>query len=148
MRWRGAPGYAEWRGDYRMSYVLTLLLLCGVVIPASNLRASLDVSEETVEMGKVERGQQARHSVHLANSGAEVVNIQRVEADCECTTATVSSFLIFPAEAAELNIVFDSKGESVGTFKKEISIYTGSPKPEKIIRVTGEVIAPASGTPK
>lgn len=131
-----------------MRYVLTLLLLCGVIFPASNLRASLDLSEETVDMGKVERGRQARHSVHLTNSGTEVVNIQRVEADCECTSATVSSFLIFPADATELNIVFDSKGESLGTFKKEIFVYTGGAKPEKIIRVTGEVIAPASGTPK
>ncbi len=100
----------------------------------------IEVKESRHDFGKVLSGAQVAHVFEVRNVGNQPLTIDRVDASCGCTAATVSSNHLEPGAVGQIKASVDTRGES-GPLLKLISIHSNdSTNPVFSLSMTMEVV--------
>ena len=106
--------------------------------------AKIDIQEKVFNFGKIKQRTSVEHSFVFANAGKSDLIIHKVRSSCGCTAVSPKEKVIKPGQSSSIKAIFNS-GTRVGRQNKSITIITNDPKsPNLVLRVTGEVQAPAS----
>lgn len=75
------------------------------------------------DFGEVFGGLAVSKNVQITNTGSDTLRILKIEPECGCTTAAISSASIAPHDTAAMMIVFNSKGY-YSKVEKKIAVST------------------------
>lgn len=99
---------------------------------------------KTHDFGDMKQGEKKEHTFSLTNTGKTDLLIRRVRSSCGCTAVAPSKKVIAPGETAPVKVTFDSRGKR-GRQSKSITVITNDPKtPTTTLRISSNVITPAS----
>lgn len=107
----------------------------------------IEISETTVELGKVRSRQKVQEKVTLKNSGDAILKISKVQSSCGCTAAVPGKKELAPGESTMLDISFTA-GLYPGKTQKTVTIHSNDPKsPATAVKVAAEVVTRATAEP-
>lgn len=106
--------------------------------------AVMDINERVFNFGEIKQKESVEHSFVFKNSGKSDLIIRKVSSSCGCTAVSPKEKVIKPGQSSSIKAIFSS-GTRVGRQNKSITVITNDPKtPNLVLRVTGEVAAPAA----
>ncbi|MBW7996195.1 MAG: DUF1573 domain-containing protein [Candidatus Glassbacteria bacterium] len=105
------------------NFIVFTALLSG--LPAG-AEPRLEVDRMDFDFATVYRGDEARHTFTLSNTGTDTLKITKVRSSCGCTVPSVAKRELGPGEQTELTAVFDS-GRFQGSVTKNIYVYSNDP---------------------
>lgn len=96
--------------------------------PKENLNVvpQLWIENKEINLGSIPSNQIQTKVVNLINKGQEVLEINKVQGNCQCLEIEVSKNSIAPGESAEFRIVFDPKGR-FGIDQRNIYFFSNDP---------------------
>jgi hypothetical protein len=98
------------------------------------------------DFGTVEQVDRLETSFQFVNTGYEVIEVEKVEADCGCTVPQLDKMVYEPGDSGILIVQFDPS-QFVGEVEKKIWIrFTNAP--EMILKVKANVIAEIAWSPR
>jgi hypothetical protein len=101
--------------------------------------ARLIVNRDEFDFKVIIEGQEVSEVVFISNNGTEPLKILKVETNCDCLLANISSRVIAPGGNAQLRLKFLSAGRD-GLERKTITLFTNDPKsPVKDIVIKAHV---------
>jgi hypothetical protein len=101
--------------------------------------ARLIVNRDEFDFKVIREGQEVSEVVFISNTGTEPLKILKVETNCDCLLANISSQVIAPGGNAQLRLKFLSAGRD-GFERKTITLFTNDPKsPVKDIVIKAHV---------
>lgn len=86
-------------------------------------RERLSVDPQELNVGTVWAEPQFRHAFHVMNPSTETVTVERMTADCDCTSVTPASFQLAPGTSQEITVTIDltrSQGKGVEPTEKSL----------------------------
>ena len=98
----------------------------------------LRASPEKVELGVIRPQGKKTGTITLTNTGAETINIARVNSSCSCTVADLPKRTLAPGESVELTATLDA-GEFIGSMQRTVRVYVEGYAPPFEIWVTADV---------
>jgi hypothetical protein len=99
------------------------------------------------DFGTVSGQETVEHVFTVRNTGAQELNIQRVQTSCGCTAAVLGNQILKPNEATPLKITFDPRGRK-GRQARMVWIYSNDPKsPRKQVIVIAAIEPPQPALP-
>lgn len=98
----------------------------------------LKASPEKVEMGVIRPHGKKTGTITLTNTGAETINIARVNSSCSCTVAELPKRTLAPGESVELTATLDA-GEFIGSMQRTVRVYVEGYAPPFEVWVTADV---------
>ena len=90
--------------------------------------------------GKIKQGVPVTYFFELKNIGDKPVVVENTYSTCGCTTPDKIVDPILPGATAKLKVVFNAG--AVGPINKEIHIKLAGIAQDKVVKITGEVLAP------
>ncbi|HRD08317.1 MAG TPA: DUF1573 domain-containing protein, partial [Saprospiraceae bacterium] len=78
--------------------------------------------KETVELGRMKKGDKRTFDYVFTNTGTEVIEIEIVSG-CDCTTLDWTRKPIKPGEKGKVNVIFDSKEKEMTEKSVDVDIY-------------------------
>ncbi|HLG40607.1 MAG TPA: DUF1573 domain-containing protein [Chitinophagaceae bacterium] len=95
----------------------------------------------TVEynFGKIKQGVPVTYSFELKNISNKPIVVENTYASCGCTTPEKIVEPIAPGSTSKLKVQYNAAG--VGNFTKDVHIKLAGVAQEKIVKITGEVVA-------
>lgn len=100
--------------------------------------------KETVELGRMKKGDKRTFDYVFTNTGSEVIEIEIVSG-CDCTTLDWTRKPIKPGEKGKVNVIFDSKEKEMTEKSVDVDIYLKNKDPKtnsqilKILNYTFEL---------
>jgi len=117
--------------------------------PAQNQPSPDDVIKVNTlkhDFGKIPQGKPVVYSFEIKNISDKPVVVENTYASCGCTTPDKIVEPIAPGATTKLKVQYNAAG--VGTFSKQVHIKLAGITQEKIVDISGEVLAPeAPATP-
>lgn len=104
----------------------------------------LSVSPEIRNVGDVLFQQPKRVNFELRNSGTEPLQLKEVRSSCGCTEALWPREPIAPGATANLEVVFDA--QLLGSFQKEVEVFTNASDEPTYLTLQGRVVVTESET--
>lgn len=99
-------------------------------------------SDKVFDFGTIKQGDKPVHQFKLTNNGKSDLIIRNVKASCGCT-AVKHENVIKPGQTIDLTVEFNSRGKR-SRQNKSVTVITNDPKtPTTVLRVMGNVEAPA-----
>jgi len=119
---------------------LTYLPIQYSLVPKRSVEGpSLNLTRSELDYKVVKEGDLITEVVLISNEGNKALEIFKVESNCECLLASMSSMSIAPLQNAQLRIRFDTKGRS-GLERKTITLFTNEPsQPVKTIVIKAHI---------
>ena len=118
-------------------------------VPAQNQPSPDDVIKVNTlkhDFGKIPQGKPVVYSFEIKNISDKPVVVENTYASCGCTTPDKIVEPIAPGATTKLKVQYNAAG--VGTFSKQVHIKLAGITQEKIVDISGEVMAPdAPATP-
>jgi len=93
----------------------------------------------TLDLGKVEEGEQVVTKFVFMNTGKENLLLQNVSASCGCTKPKFDASPISPGRKSEIEVTFDTRGRS-GRQRNSVMVATNTKPPNTVLTFTCEVI--------
>ena len=115
-----------------MKYFFSILVLLFTFssISSQNSAIQLTFEKESIELGKVKKGDKETFQYHFTNSGSEAIEIAIVSG-CECTTLDWTRGEIKPGEKGVIDVIFDStEKEASETVDVDLYLKNINPKTE------------------
>lgn len=107
--------------------------------PADLSGPKISFDELVYDFGVAGQRQEIRHSFTFRNMGTESLVVEKVDTDCGCTAALVSSSRIDPGEQAVLHTVFKTRRYE-GSQEKKVYVFSNDPsEPEVELTIKGVV---------
>jgi len=122
-----------------------------VVAPAQSQQSPDDVIKVNTlkhDFGKIPQGTPVVYFFEIKNISDKAVVVENTYASCGCTTPDKIVEPIAPGATTKLKVQYNAAG--VGTFAKQVHIKLAGITQEKIVDITGEVMAnetPANPAP-
>lgn len=117
--------------------IVTLFIL--ISIKAGLMaQAKLTTDVKTVELGQVVWNTPVVIDFNVTNTGKDPLHIVDVMSSCGCSVPKWSDAPIGPGESSIISVEFDAK--SLGSFYKELSVYSNSEPGLIYLSFTGEVV--------
>lgn len=91
-----------------------------------NTVPQLFMENKEVNLGGISPNAIQTRTVSLENKGQEVLEIRKIQGNCECLKLEISKTIINPGETLELKITFDPKGRQ-GIDQRNIYIFSNDP---------------------
>jgi len=114
-------------------YLVRLAVLANVFeyfppIPKDKLNnvAQLVISPKELDLRTIDSKTIQNRTVTLTNKGREMLEIRKIQGNCDCLTLEASKTSINPGESIELRIIFDPKGRK-GIDQRNIYIFSTDP---------------------
>ena len=118
-------------------------------VPAQNQPSPDDVIKVNTlkhDFGKIPQGKPVVYAFEIKNISDKPVVVENTYASCGCTTPDKIVEPIAPGATTKLKVQYNAAG--VGTFSKQVHIKLAGITQEKIVDISGEVMAPdAPATP-
>lgn len=89
----------------------------------SDSKARLGITKVNYDYRVVKKGDQASEVIFLSNNGSEVLEIEKVESNCDCLRFELTNDVIQPGENAQLKVVFDFTNRE-GLERKTLAIFS------------------------
>lgn len=121
--------------------MLALVAVIATVFPgfAQNTTSSLAFEPQTCDLGTIrEEDGPVDRTFSFRNYSDRPVAIERIKADCGCTTAEFDTTAVVPGGSGELTVTFDPS-RMAGSFVKRITVY-GSDGSRNLLTLTGNII--------
>jgi Protein of unknown function (DUF1573) len=99
----------------------------------------IKVNTTDYNFGKIKQGVPVSYSFELKNISNKPVVVENTYASCGCTTPEKIVEPIAPGATAKLKVQYNAAG--VGAFGKDVHIKLAGITQEKIVKISGEVIA-------
>ncbi|HEY6505972.1 MAG TPA: DUF1573 domain-containing protein [Chitinophagaceae bacterium] len=106
----------------------------------------IKMSVEKHDFGKIKQGVPVFYSFEIKNISNKPVVVENSYASCGCTTPEKIVEPILPGATAKLKVQYTAANP--GVFTKDVHIKLAGITQEKIVYITGEVIATATEAPK
>ena len=109
----------------RHLYFLILVLLAPICVCA---QGQVSFFEEHVDCGVVKWKEPVTVQFTITNNASRTMTITNVHPDCSCTAVTWTRTPVAPGGQAQVQMTYDA--ELLGTFEKQVAVYTNlSPRP-------------------
>jgi hypothetical protein len=105
--------------------------------------AKFTFESETYDFGTITQGEKVAFTFRFKNSGKKDLIISAANGSCGCTVPDYPKKPIAPGEEARIDVTFDSEGKS-GKQQKTITIVANTYPNQKILYLTGEILAPGT----
>ncbi|HET6995408.1 MAG TPA: DUF1573 domain-containing protein [Chitinophagaceae bacterium] len=92
------------------------------------------------DFGKIPQGKPVTYSFEIKNTSDKPIVVENTYASCGCTTPEKIVEPIAPGATAKLKVQYSAAG--VGAFTKDVHIKLAGITQEKVVQITGEVLAP------
>jgi hypothetical protein len=113
--------------------------LAGIVSAESAKHPSLTVTNDSYDFGFIPIDYRVSYTYYIKNTGTEILNIDRVISNCDCTSSQLLRKRIPPGDSAELNIIFHTLNY-YGRTTRTLTVHSNDPvKPEFDISYTAEI---------
>ncbi|MFT5232468.1 MAG: hypothetical protein ACI9UK_000195 [Candidatus Krumholzibacteriia bacterium] len=86
----------------------------------------IDVEPMSHDFGEMQQQETLTTTVKVTNTGAGLLQIENVEADCGCTIPTLEKYSLGPGESTDVTIEFNSKKFN-GNIRKVVHIESNDP---------------------
>jgi len=104
--------------------------------------ATLSLDKEVHDYGKIKKGADGSCFFTITNSGTEPLLISNAKGSCGCTVPDWPREPIAPGETAKMKVTYATN--RVGPINKSVTITSNSTDGKvKVVRIAGEVLAPA-----
>jgi hypothetical protein len=103
----------------------------------------LQLKETAHDFGKIPQGRPVTYVFEIANTGAEPLRLENVQASCGCTTPEWTKDAIAAGANSQIKVGYNAYAE--GRFTKTVTIFYNN-KQTKILTITGEVYKSASAS--
>lgn len=111
--------------------------------PAQIGGAEISFEKETHDYGKIKQHANGECEFTFKNTGTDPLLISNARGSCGCTVPTWPREPIAPGKSATIKVKYDTK--RIGAINKSVTIQSNAVNsPTKIIRIKGEVLAPAN----
>ncbi|MBR9922879.1 MAG: DUF1573 domain-containing protein [Bacteroidetes bacterium] len=101
---------------------------------------SFEVTE--LDFGVIEQNSDPYRYFKFTNTGDEPLIISKAKGSCGCTVPKPPQEPILPGESNEIEVRYDTK--RLGRFTKTVTLTTNAADSPHVLRIKGEVIAPAA----
>ena len=101
-------------------------------------QAPLFVENEIINVGEVLYQQPKTATFHLTNRGSEPLVIRDIHASCGCTKVAWPQSAIAPGDNADITVTYDAR--MMGTFQKELEVYTSAADAPLYLTLQGRVV--------
>jgi len=129
-----------------------LVLICAVLLgfglaasAQTDNKAEFKFAEETHNFGKIPQGKPVTFNFEYANIGEEPLILTDVRPSCGCTIADYTKVPVKKGDKGIIKITYSAF--AVGVFNKAITITSNAKTPQKVLLISGEVLAAAPATP-
>jgi P pilus assembly chaperone PapD len=128
-------------GGFRRAMLLTSLVAASL---GASAQPQLTVTRELQNVGDVMFQQPKSISFEIKNSGNEALVLKAVNMPCGCLQASWPQEAIHPGKTAKIELLFDAA--LLGTFQKEVEIYSNASDEPTYLTVLGRVVREAVET--
>lgn len=131
-----------------LSFSMMLVAMFAVNVSMAQAEVKLNGPEITIDKdvhdyGKIEKGADGVCYFTITNSGNEPLVITKAKGSCGCTVPNWPKEAIAPGKSAKMSVKYDTK--RVGKINKSVTISSNaSNAPTKVVRIKGEISAPAA----
>jgi hypothetical protein len=110
---------------YRSRFVGIAFLIFLVLATAGSVRATarLEVDQVDFDFQSIYRGDEARHTFEITNSGDIKLQITNIRSSCGCTVPSIEKRNLAPGETTALTAIFNSD-RFRGSVTKHIYVYS------------------------
>ena len=105
--------------------------------------AEISFEKEVHDYGVIEQNANGVYDFVFTNTGTEPLLITNARGSCGCTVPTWPREPIQPGATSTISVKYDTK--RIGLINKSVTITSNAETSTKIIRIKGEVKAPAAG---
>ena len=99
---------------------------------------SVDWDKEIYDFGEIIQNIPAVAEFEFTNTGDKPLIISKVLGSCGCTSTDYPKDPILPGEKSKIKATYNAK--SVGSFKKNVTVFSNSTEGEKRLKLSGIVI--------
>jgi len=108
--------------------------------------AKIDFAKDVHDYGTVKNGGNGTCTFEFTNTGSEPLIISNAKGSCGCTVPEWPHDPIAPGEKAKITVKYNTK--NAGPINKSVTITSNATnEPTKVLRIKGNVSAPAEGSP-
>ena len=100
-----------------------------------------NLEENFYSFGELVQGEVVKHIFTVENTGNAPLIVTDARASCGCTVPEYPKDPILPGQKGKIKIKFDSQGK-LGSFRKQVSLFTNCQPSQRIITITGNIIKP------
>lgn len=127
------------------------LLFVGLLISTYGFSQDADKTEkvgqfkfesELIDYGTIEQNADGVRVFKFTNVGDAPIVISKAKGSCGCTVPTYSKNVIEPGDTGEIQVKYATN--RIGKFTKTVTLTSNASEPEKVLRIKGEVLAPAT----
>jgi hypothetical protein len=97
------------------------------------------------DFGKIPQGTPVTYAFEIKNTSAKPVVVENTYASCGCTTPEKITEPIAPGTTVKLKVQYNAA--NAGPFNKDVHIKLAGITQEKVVKITGEVVASAPPPP-
>lgn len=87
---------------------------------------NLSISPKEIDLKEISADQKKNETVTLTNKGQKVLEIRKIQGNCDCLKMTISKMEINPGESVDLHLEFDPAGRQ-GIDQRNIYIFSNDP---------------------
>lgn len=109
-------------------------------------RADILFREKQFDFADILQGEKVSKKFSFKNAGTEPLMILNVQTTCGCTATDWPKQPIPPGDSSSIMVTFNS-AKKVGRINKIVTVYTNGMRPEEKLKISGNVLLPASETP-
>jgi hypothetical protein len=108
--------------------------------------AKIDFAKETHDYGNIKNGANGTCTFSFTNTGNAPLIISNAKGSCGCTVPEWPKEPIAPGAKGVITVKYDTK--RTGAINKSVTITSNAvDEPTKVLRIKGNVAAPAEGSP-
>jgi hypothetical protein len=108
----------------------------------STAKAKITFEQTNHDFGVIEVGADGSTLFKFKNEGTVPLVLANVQASCGCTTPSWTREPVAPGASGEIKVTYDTK--RIGSFSKSITVTSNAANSPVILRIAGEVKAPAT----
>ena len=126
----------------KIGFILLALVLSTSFIVAQNGKKAPKAvfTKEVHDFGKIEESVgTVTTEFTFKNEGNAPLLLQRVQASCGCTTPQYTNEPVLPGKTGTIKVTYSTVGR-VGTFNKEVTVFTNVPDTIYKLQIKGEVL--------
>lgn len=103
--------------------------------------AVISFDNETLDYGTIEQNADGERFFKITNTGTEPLIISSCKGSCGCTVPQCPKEPVLPGQSTTIKVKYDTN--RLGMFTKSVTVSSNATEPEKTVKITGNVVAPA-----
>ena len=105
-------------------YILVIVLFVSAAC-GRHKQSNLEISTYTYDFGKIQKDTIYQVAVIIKNTGTDTLKIEKILADCGCTTAFSSKIVVLPGDTSLMKFSFNSHNK-LGNQENYITILANT----------------------